>query len=408
MVSRPINVLHIVSNLAGGGVQRLLVKSLAVLDRTDFTHQVCCVSSGGVYEDELRALDIPYRIMKRRARFDPTVVLQMARWMQRGSIDVVHTMNFTANAWGRLAAWLARVPRIIAHERGTAWTESATMRLVDRILYRVTDLWLANSEAARTILTQHVGLPKARIRVVHNGMPSPERLDGNSPSLHDRLGLAPDVPIVGAMGRLDILKGHIYLLRAVPRLLEAVPEAHVVLVGDGPLRASLEAEAAQLDLITGGHVHFTGFSTKAPEWMYEMAVLVQPSIREPLGNALIEAAWAGLPVVASNVDGCPEVVVDGETGVLVDCTMPAEYVRAPGASPLPAVVVDGCTRMLRPPLGPNPEALANAIVKLLLDPQLRRQMGERARERAQQLFSLERYVQQLQSAYRGDLCRELC
>ena len=402
-MTRPLNVLHVISNLAGGGVQRLLVKSLAMFDRRAFTHQVCCVSAGGVYEEELRALGISYRVIKRRTRFDPTVVLQMARWMRSAGIDVVHTLNFTANAWGRLAARLAGVPRIIAHERGTAWTEGAVMRLVDRMLYRVTDLWLANSEAACKILTQRVGLPKERLRVVHNGMPAPRRLDSGSQSLHKLLGLASDVPIVGAAGRLDTPKGYAYLLRAVPRLLEAVPEAHVVLAGDGPLRASLEAEAARAGLEAGGHVHFTGFSTNASSWMYEMAVLVQPSIRESLGNALIEAAWAGLPVVASHVDGIPEVVVHGETGFLVPCTEPVAYVSAPGASPLPSVVVDGPSRTLRPPLGPNPQTLADLIVQLLREPQLRQKMGERARERAQKLFGLERYVQQLQGAYRGEL-----
>jgi glycosyltransferase involved in cell wall biosynthesis len=152
-----------------------------------------------------------------------------------------------------------------------------------------------------------------------------------------------------------------------------------------------------------GKIHFPGFLPDAVNLMPEMDLLVHPSIRESLGNVFIEAGLSRLPVVASNVDGCPEVVVDGETGVLVDCTIPVGHVDAPGAAPLPAVVVDGKTLTLRPPLGLNPEALAEAISKLLHDPQLRRRMGEKARERALRLFSLERYVRNLESAYRGDL-----
>lgn len=402
-MTRPLNVLHVTSSLAGGGVERLLVESLAVLKRTSFAHQVCCVSAGGVYEERLRSLGVPYWIMRRRARFDPTVISQMARLMRRERIDVVHTLNFTANVWGRVAAKLANVPRIIAHERGTAWIESAVMRLVDRVLYRFTDLLLANSEAAKIVLTQHVGLPADRIRVVYNGSPAPAETCGDGSSLRERLGISPEVPLIATVGRLDTPKGHIFLLRAIPSIWQSMPETHFALIGEGPLRGYLEDEAHRLGLPDKGSVHFLGFSLNAPDLMKEADLLVHPAIREPLGNVLIEAGLAHLPVVASNVDGCPEVVVDGETGVLVDCTLPVEHVPTPGASPLPAVVVDGRTRSLRPPLGPAPERLADAVVGLLRDPQLRHQMGERARERAEQVFSLERYARDLENAYRGNL-----
>lgn len=399
---RPLNVLHVTSNLAGGGVQRLLVKSLAVMDRTRFVHRVCCVSAGGVYEDELRSLGIPCWIMRRRARFDPTVIFQMARLMRRKNIDIVHTLNFTANAWGRIAARLAGVSRVIAHERGTAWTEGPVMRRVDRLLYPWTDVLLVNSEAAKIVLTQCVKLPADRIRIVYNGVPRPERTLGSVSKLRDRLGIGTDVPLVVAVSRMDTPKGHIFLLRAIPYVWQSVPEAHFALIGDGPLRGYLEVEAQRLGLLSTGSVHFTGFLLNAPDLIQEADLLVHPAVREPLGNVLIEAGLARLPVVASNVDGCPEVVVDGRTGVLVDCTQSVQYVAAPGASSLPAVVVDGRTRTLRPPLGPSPEDLAAAMVSLLRNPRLRRQMGERAQERAERLFGLDRYVRDLQSVYRGE------
>lgn len=402
MASRPINVLHVTSNLAGGGVQRLLVQSLAVLDQVAFRHSVCCVSTGGVYESELQKLGIPYWIMKRRARFDLTVIFQMARLMRRKHIDVVHTLGFTANAWGRVAAKLARVPRIIAHERGTAWTESALMRIVDRALYRFTDLLLANSEAARIVLTQHIGLPPDRIRVVYNGMPKPNSIH-HGPSLRQILGISSRVPLVGTVGRLDTPKGHIFLLQAIPHVWQSVPEAHFAFIGDGPLRGYLKGEAQRLGLLDDGRVQFLGFLPNAPNLMQEMDLLAHPAIRESLGNVLIEASLAQLPIVASNVDGIPEVVVDGETGLLVECTAPVEYVPAPGAAPLPIVVVDGRTRRLRPPLGPDPKAFATAIVELLSNPKRRHQMGKRGYERAQRSFGLKRYARDLELAYRGEL-----
>lgn len=401
MTDQPIKVMHVTSNLGGGGVERLLVKSLGVFNRSNFDHLVCCISGGGVYEDELRALEIPYWIMKRRARFDTSVVFQIGSLMRRERVDVVHTLNFTANAWGRVAAKFAGVPRIIAHERGTAWTENLAMRLVDRVLYHITDVLLANSRAAKTVLTKHVGIPEDRIRVIYNGIPEPF-IDLNlRPSLRERLGISSEALLAGTVGRLDTPKGHIFLLHAIPAIWQTLPEMHFVIIGDGPLREYLKTEAQKLGLLNNGGLHFLGFLPDAPSLMREMDLLVHPAIREPLGNVLIEAGLNNLPVVASNVDGCAEVIVNGETGTLVDCSQPATYVHAPGASPLPKVVVDGGTRQLRPPLGPSPEDLAAAIVQLSRNPHLREQMGTRARARAKELFSIERYVRELENAYSG-------
>jgi len=399
-MTKPLKIMHVTSNLGGGGVERLLVKSLAYFDHSDFEHQVCCLS-GGVYEDELRTLGIPYRVMKRRSRFNLSIVAQMASLMRQERVDVVHTLNFTANAWGRAAAKLAGVPRIIAHERGTAWTETPIMRLLDRLLYRITDLVLANSNAAQIILTHRVRLPGERIRVVYNGLPpSPKRVNG-AQSLRTQIGINSHARLVGTVGRLDTPKGHTFMLEAIPLVWAQVPETHFVLIGDGPLRETLQTQADHLGLTNSGKFHILGFTPQAPSLLGEMDLLIHPSIRESLGNVLIEAGLSGLPAIASNVDGIPEVIIHNETGLLVDCTQPVTHVKAPGASPLPALVVDGPTRQLRPPRGPNPVDLARSIVFLLLNPSERMLMGKRARAHTQEHFSIDRYVRDLENVYRG-------
>jgi glycosyltransferase involved in cell wall biosynthesis len=395
-MTRSLNVLHIVANLGSGGVQRHLVQALAQLDRTHLHHYVCCVTEGGVYERQLRELDIPYRIMIRRARFDPTVIFQIAALMRAWDIDVVHTRNFTANAWGRFAAWRAGVPRIIAHERGTAWTENALMRWVDRRLYRITDVLLANSQAARLVLTGHVRVPPNRIRVVHNGIPLPAAMQPALGSLRATLGLDACTPLIGTVGRLDTPKGLPFLVRTVPLILKQRPMAHFVIIGDGPLRSYLATALADWD-----HVHLLGFRVDAPALMQDLDVLLHPAIREPLGNVLIEAALAGIPAVATAVDGIPEVILNGETGRLIPGTELVDFIPAPGASPLPALVVDGATQQLRPPRGPAPEHLAEAVLTLIGDPQQRAELGQRARQRMREHFSLARYVREVTTIYRN-------
>jgi glycosyltransferase involved in cell wall biosynthesis len=135
--------------------------------------------------------------------------------------------------------------------------------------------------------------------------------------------------------------------------------------------------------------------------MPEMDIIVSSSIHESLGNTLIEAGYAQKPVVGSNVDGCGEVVINGETGILLKCTEPVHFYPAPGVSPMPKYVVDGGTRQLREPLGPSPKALADAIIYLLQNPEKRFRMGSAARERIKTMFSIERYVNELESIYLG-------
>ena len=402
-MTKPPRVLHVVPSLEGGGVERLLVKSLALFDQEKFTHRVCCITKGGVYEPELRSLKIPYWIMKRRFRFDPSIVYQMAKLMREERIDIVHTLNFTANAWGRLAASFAKVPKIIAHERGTAWTENATMRRVDRYLEQLTDIWLANSRAAEIMLTQHIGISSQHIQVIHNGVPEPKIGPKAQNSLRGSLGIGAKDPIMGTIGRLDTLKGHIYLLRAIPTIWESFPSAHFVIMGKGPLESILQDEAQRMGLLNSRQLHFLGFIIDAPERMRELDLLVHPAVWEALGNVIIEANLARLPVIASNVDGIPEIILDGETGTLIDCHHPVEFIPAPGASPVPEVVVDGKSRKLRPPAAPSPSYLAQAVVKLLKDGDMRLRLGESGRARAKLYFSLNRYVQDLEKIYRSIL-----
>jgi glycosyltransferase involved in cell wall biosynthesis len=400
-VQRPLRILHILANLHSGGVSHLLAKSLAEMDRVNFRHQVCCITTGGVYQAEIEALGVPVHILTRRHRFSGDIIRQMVQLMRREKTDVVHTLNFTANAWGRVAAILARVPRIIAHERGTAWTDNRVMRLVNRALYPATTLMLANSEAARIILRQHVGLPDSRLKVIYNGLPMP-KFDNPTMDLRQTLDIQADAPLIGAIGRLDTPKGYPFLLQSLPYLWQEIPTAHVAIIGTGPLTDPLRQLAVDLRVMDSGRLHFMGFVPNAAATMPQLDLLLHPAIREAFGNVLVEAGFAALPAIAANVDGCAEVIVDEETGMLVDCTEPVDYIPAPGVSPLPEVVVDGRSRALRPPLGPNPRRLAECAVALLRNPDLRLHLGRAAKARSLQLFALGRFVCDLEAIYRSE------
>jgi glycosyltransferase involved in cell wall biosynthesis len=175
----------------------------------------------------------------------------------------------------------------------------------------------------------------------------------------------PGQEVIGTAGRLVLIKGISYLLRAVDALRRTIPDVRLEIAGDGPLRASLEAEAASLGL--SSHVKFLGWQEDLLPILERWAVYVQPSLIDATPITTLEAMSVGLPVVASAVGGLPEVVVDGETGWLV------------------------------PPRDPG--ALADRLMSLIQNPQQARAMGVRGRERVRQVFSVERMVAEVQQLY---------
>jgi glycosyltransferase involved in cell wall biosynthesis len=399
MNSSPIRVMHIISSLRGGGAERQLAKSLEFFYRSNILHQVCCIRDGGIYEAPIRRLGIPVTILPNQLRLDPRIIIRLIRLLRQEKIDVVHTYNFTANSWGRLAAWIARVPLILASEHGTAWTENRIMRLASKWLYPISSLVIAISNAGKIILTHKICLPEQKIRVIPLGITPPNSQVGNM-SLRHYLRVDPDSLIIGAIGRLNTAKGHHIFLNAIPRVLQEIPNVHFVIIGEGPLHSWLENLSHELGFGSSGHFHMPGFLPDASMFIGEFDILVHPSIRDALPTTLIEAAWMGVPTVTSNVDGCPEIVVNGESGILIDCTQPLSDIPNRDADPLPELVVDGKTHSLRPPAEIDPQVLASSIVNLLKNPTLMKVMGNNARIIAEERFTMDRYVKDWEALYR--------
>jgi glycosyltransferase involved in cell wall biosynthesis len=182
-------------------------------------------------------------------------------------------------------------------------------------------------------------------------------------TLRARIGVSADAPLVGALGRLAPIKAYDMLIRAVARL----PDVHLALLGDGPLKPELEALAISLGV--SERVHLPGWWTNVPAAMSDLDVVALSSLNEGTPVSLIEAAAAARPVVATRVGGVSSVVVDGVTGYLV------------------------------PPN--DPAALAQSMGELLRDPALRRRMGAAARSRAVTLYDKDRLVADIQDLYLG-------
>ncbi len=302
-------------------------------------------------------------------RWSSGLIATVTRHLRSGKYDLLHTHEYKGNLIGGWSAWRLGVPGI-ASVRGYTdrtfplriykWLDlGVTLRLFTRIV--------TVSEAVRRQVLR-AGYPAGRVLILHDAVDtttfSPDRVQAGV-RVWKELGCTEDHLLVCAVGRLSPEKGHGFLLAAFREVVTAVPEARLVLAGEGPLHSCLQAQATGLGL--SDHVIFAGYRDDVEAIIAASDLLVMPSLREGFGDPIIEAMALGRPVIASRVGGMMETVHDGETGLLV-------------------------------PSG-NPDALAQAIVNLLTDPQARERMGLQGRLVALREFSVERLADGLAKLY---------
>jgi len=298
------------------------------------------------------------------------MMAEVTRHLRSGEYDLFHTHEYRGNLIGGLSAWRLGVPSV-ASVRGYTdrtlplrvykWLDlGVTLRLFTRIV--------TVSEAVRQQVLR-AGYPAWRVLTLHDAVDATtfsDRLQLDA-QVREELGCTTDHLLVCAVGRLSSEKGHGFLLAAFQEVIATVPEARLVLVGEGPLRSRLQAQAARFGL--SDHVIFAGYRYDVETIIAASDLLVMPSLREGFGDPIIEAMALCRPVIASRVGGIVEIIHHGETGLLVP----------PG----------------------DPGALALAIINLLRDPQTREHMGLRGRQVALSEFSVERLADSLASLYNG-------
>jgi glycosyltransferase involved in cell wall biosynthesis len=361
-----INVLYVIWSLQTGGAERVVADLARSLDRSRFRALVCCLNFKGRLAEELEREGIPVFALGKRPKLDPVLLVRLARLMRRERVDVVHTHLWTSSLWGRLAAVLAGVRVKVVTEHNLDTWRRGWHFLADRVLGRFTDHWIFVSREVEGFYRRHLALPEDRCLVVHNGIDlAPFRVPVDAGSVRERMGLSRQAWVAGVIGRLDERKGHRYFLEAIRCLAKREPGLHGVIVGEGREGAALALQRTALGLEE--RVRLVGYWPSLVEALAAIDLFVLPSLMEGHPLAVLEAMAAGKPVVATRVGGNPEAVEDGVTGLLV------------------------------PPR--DAEALAGAIGSLAHDPRRAARMGEEARGRLRQRFSLEAAVQANQEVY---------
>jgi glycosyltransferase involved in cell wall biosynthesis len=303
-----MRVLHVITGLAPGGAEHQL---RLLLRRLPYHCEVVTLSNPGTVAAAIRADGTTVHELAMRGNRDLSAVTGLVRLMRAGRFDLVHTHLYRACVYGRVAARLARVPHVVAteHSLGDGMIENRPTTLGVRALYlaseRFGDVTIAVSGTVERRL-RRLGVPRRRIRVIGNGIdPEEFRYDARLRRAgRQRLGIAADAQVVGGVGRLTPTKRFDVLIRAVREL----PQAILLLVGDGPARAALEQVADRQGV--ADRVVFAGGAAHVPEMLSTMDVFASPSEQETFGLAVIEALASGLPTLYAACPPLEEVAAD--------------------------------------------------------------------------------------------------
>lgn len=359
-------ILHIIPTLDQSGAEKQLALTALHLPREKYDVRVIAVTRGGHYERVLHDAGVDVHVIGKRFKWDPMTLYRLYAMIKEFQPDIVQTWLFAGNAYGRVAAHWAKVPHIIASERCVDEWKSGYHFLIDRFLMRWTDRIVVNAEGIRRFYVRQ-GLTDQSITTIPNAI-EPKPIDSSPTTrIRESLGVPLDVPLVGFIGRLWPQKRVQDLIWATDILRMSGWNFRVVIVGDGPRRVALKRFADALEIMP--IVHFVGHRNDVSEIMRALDMLVLPSKFEGLPNVALEAMLASKPVIGTRIAGTDEVVVDGETGILVPPQQPLE--------------------------------LARAIRSILADPALGKRMGAAGRDRVLSEFSIEGMIAKYERLYDG-------
>jgi sugar transferase (PEP-CTERM/EpsH1 system associated) len=355
--------MHVVDHLGKGGLENGLVNLIEHLDPLRFEHVVYAIRKLGPNADRLAKSRVKVICQDKQDSDSPFQVGKLARAIRQVRPDIVHSRNWAAVEAVLAGRWV-RSCKVVHSEHGLeagADVREPRRRIwFRRLAYQLADRVLSVSYQLRDLHARRTGFESAKITVIHNGVdrqrffPDPAARAG----MRRELGLSDDEFCIGCVGNLFPVKGHITALQAIEQFAAQRKNWRLLLAGEGPERARLENFLS----VQGwkDRVSFLGTSHRVPELLNALDVYVLPSIAEGISNSLLEAMASGIPVIATATGGNPEVVVDGESGLLF-------------------------------PIG-NAQQLSRHLLLLHDQSQRRRELAQRALSRVREEFSIESMV----------------
>lgn len=361
-----ISIMYLLQGLQVGGLEKMVVLLARSLNRSLFSPCLCCYDSLGPLEKDCREEGIEVILMKRREGIDWRYPFRLAALVRKKRIKILHPHNSTALFYGVLGGWMGKVPGVLYTEHDRVFPERWRLRVLNWFLSHGTHKVIAVSHQLREALIRYERFSPSKIEVIWNGVEQPaSSVDEEGLAFRNALNLDPSAPVVGILGRLTRVKNHRLLFESFLDVVRELPQARLLVVGDGFERKNLEALSREMGL--AGAVLFLGEQKELDGVIGAMDVLVLSSLSEGLPLALLEGMARGRAVLSTRVGGVEEVIRDEENGLLI----------SPG----------------------DREALSRAMLRLLQDPETRRRLAAKGRETCEKHFSLEAMVSAYERTY---------
>jgi glycosyltransferase involved in cell wall biosynthesis len=362
-------VMHVVHSLNLGGAERLAAQIATTLS-DEFDIFVACIDEAGLWAPDVRRGGVPVYEIGRQPGIDIVVAARLAALAHRNGVRLIHAHQYTPYFYSVLARVLSPRVRLLFHEHGRHYPEIDSPKRIavnSHVFQRLTSRVVAVSEECRERVVRYEGFTRDSIKVVYNGVMSPPPADrATRDAIRLQLGLDPGDIVTGTVGRLDPVKNVPLAIASLASLLPDFPRLRLLVIGDGPARAEIEAAAEEHGVTD--EVVMTGFRADAAELVRAMDIFLLPSLTEGTSLALVGAMAAGVPAVATSVGGTPEVLEHGRTGLLVESR--------------------------------DQDALTAAIRELIEAPDRARSMGEAARQVYLDRFTFEGMIERFRAIYR--------
>jgi glycosyltransferase involved in cell wall biosynthesis len=349
-------VCQVLHSLQVGGAEMLAAR-LARQLREQFRFVFVCLDALGTLGEQLHDEGFPVHVLGRKPGLDWRCSLRLGSLLRQEGVDLIHAHQYTPFFYSLLSRACSRRPPVLFLEHGRHHPDTRRIKRVvaNRLLLRRGDRVVAVGQAVRRALIENEGIPGRRVGVIYNGIDlSPySSAPGDRAAVRQELGVGPGECLIMQVARLDYLKDHATAIRTMTHVVGRLPQARLLLIGEGPLRGSIQEQVERWSL--KGFVRLLGLRGDVRRLLAAADLFLLTSISEGIPLTVIEAMAARLPVVSTRVGGVPEVVEDQQTGLLA-------------------------------PAGDD-AALAEQICRLLQNATLRQEIGERGWSRATSLFS---------------------
>ncbi len=377
-INHPITVLYLIDTFISvpgsplrAGAEKQLYLLASSLDRKKFRPLIIQLSphnSFQVISGDLKGLELFHFPTRKLYSLNGLhQIKHLLSLTKSEKVDIIQTFFEKSEVMGWLAVRFCGIPIWVTSRRDLGFKRKGIYDKIFRLTSKDCKKCIANCNAIKEIVTQRDSLPPEKIEVIYNGLDLSEFQEASkSEPLREELGIVNGAPLVGLIANFNFeIKGHGYFLGAAKEILAKIPEARFILVGDGPLRPRYEHVVRESDIEK--KVYFLGKRTDVPAILSNLDISVLSSTNEGFSNVILESMAAGKPVVATNVGGSREMIKDGITGYLV------------------------------PPA--DSQAMANAIVNLLTNPEKAVAMGEMGRKEIKEKFTVEVMVKQYEELY---------